>query len=112
MKCCEIQESVAMGDTLAPEAQSHLLACPACAQVMEAYCELDQWLDAAAEAVPVPDGFADRVMAALPADAPGIWGRPWVHLVFANAAAGVCLFNVFRLVLRFVLPTPGFGGLP
>ena len=114
MKCGEIQEAVAMGRNLPAEAQAHVLACQACAGVAASYCELDQWLDAAAARVVVPEGFADRIMAALPTEAPlpGFWRHPWVHVVFANAAAGVCLFNLLRLVLRFVIPSPGLGGMP
>jgi hypothetical protein len=113
MKCGDVQEAVAMGRNLPDEARSHLLACQACAEVAASYCELDQCLDAAAARVVVPEGFADRIMAALPTEspAPAFWRRPWVYVVFAHAAAGVGLFNLLRLVLRFVIPSPGLGGM-
>jgi len=114
MKCGEVQETVARGEALSPEAKAHVLVCTACAQVAESYCELDTWFEAAAAAIDVPEGFADRIMAALPPEAPlpGFWCRPWVHVVFAHAAAGIGLFNLLRLVLRFVIPSPSFGGMP
>jgi hypothetical protein len=52
---------------------------------------------------PVPEGFADRVMAALPPEDPlwlRLWDRPWVQAVLWTAA---CVLLAIRIGSTFAM---------
>jgi hypothetical protein len=122
--CNQIQEKLARGGSLSAAEREHAADCQRCLEVA-AECG---WLDAAVAAVtvPVPSGFADRVMAGLPAlDAergvpaaptspPGLrwYHQPWAEFAFANGAALVTALNVVRLLARVFVSQTAFGGSP
>jgi len=116
MNCNQVQETIARGETLGPHERAHAAACVVCATVMESWSQLDDLLQAG-PAESVPDGFADRVMATLSNEsvtvAPLRWfERRWVQLGLVQVGALVSLFNVFRFVLRVLVPTLSLGGSP
>ena len=90
MDCCnETQEKIAAGRALSGEEQRHAAACPACAAVAASYSLLDAALETFAPVV--PDGFADRVMGLIAAQAapgqPARWfERPPIQMAVAYAA--------------------------
>jgi hypothetical protein len=125
--CNQIQEKLARGRSLSAAEREHAADCQRCLDVA-AECG---WLDAAVAAVtvPVPSGFADRVMAGLPAlDAeregpagpaalpspPALrwYHQPWAEFAFANGAALVTALNVVRLLARVFVSQTAFGGSP
>jgi predicted anti-sigma-YlaC factor YlaD len=59
--CLTIQEEIAWGRMLNPEAQAHVLNCSACRQLTLEFSKLDS-VFAAGETIAVPDDFAARVM--------------------------------------------------
>jgi hypothetical protein len=121
--CNQTQEKLARGLSLSAAEREHAADCPRCLDVA-AECG---WLDAALAAVtvPVPPGFADRVMAGLPAldaERAGPAAPPaaalrwyqqrWAELAFANAAALVTALNVARLLARVFVSQTAFGASP
>jgi hypothetical protein len=115
--CNEVQEKLARGGSLTGAERAHAAACGRCLAVA-ADCS---WLDAALAvvAVPVPAGFADRVMARLPeldgataAASPRWYQRRWAELAFANAAALVTVLNVARFLARVFVSQIAQGGSP
>lgn len=125
--CNQTQEKLARGRSLSAPEREHAADCQRCLDVA-AECG---WLDAAIAAVtvPVPPGFADRVMAGLPAlDAefggpaapptfpapPALrwYHHPWAEIAFANGAALVTVLNVVRLLARLFVAQTAFGGSP
>ena len=112
--CNEVQEKIAGGRALRGEEQRHAAGCPRCAAVAASYSLLDATLEAFTS--PVPDGFAERVMAQIAAEVDrgrGRWfeRRP-VQLVFAHAAALCAVFNVAWFVARVFAADVAFGGTP
>ena len=69
MDCNRVQEMVARGECVGPAERAHAAVCAACSAVVESWGQLDALLQDD-PAVTVPQGFADRVMAAI-ADQPG-----------------------------------------
>ena len=112
--CNRIQEDIAAGAGLDPEAQRHVAECTGCAPVAAAYSLLDATLEAFAPEVPA--GFADRVMALIGQDdapSPLRWfERRWVQIAFAHAAAACTVFNVARFVVRIFVADIALGGTP
>jgi anti-sigma factor RsiW len=107
---------VARGECVGPAERAHAAVCAACSAVVESWGQLDALLQDD-PAVTVPQGFADRVMAAI-ADQPGTvaplrwFERRWVQLGLVQVGALVSLFNLFRFVLRVLVPSLSLGGSP
>jgi anti-sigma factor RsiW len=116
MDCNQVQEMVVHGESLGPVESAHAAVCVACSAVIESWGQLDALLHDG-PAVAVPEGFADRVMAAI-ADqanpvAPLRWfERRWVQVGLVQVAAVFSLFNLFRFVLRVLVPSLSLGGSP
>ncbi len=114
MDCNQVQEIVARGECLAPAESAHAAVCVACAAVVESWGRLDALLQDDLAAA-VPEGFADRVMAAIAEEpvAPLRWfERRWVQLGLVQVGALFSLFNLFRFVLRVLVPSLSLGGSP
>lgn len=114
--CDTIQERIARDEPLEDAAGRHVAACAACAAVLATWSALDADLraDAGKDAV-VPDGFADRVMAALPpqpATRPPLLDRPWFQLALVNAGALAGAVNLLRLLFSALVPNTSLGGTP
>jgi hypothetical protein len=64
MDCNQVQEMVARGESFGPDERAHAAVCVACSAVVESWSQLDALLrgDPTGE---VPEGFADRVIAAV-----------------------------------------------
>jgi anti-sigma factor RsiW len=116
MDCNQVQEMVARGECLAPAESAHAAGCVACAAVVASWGQLDALLRDDS-AVTVPHGFADRVMAAI-VDEPGTvaplhwFERRWVQVGLVQVGALFSLFNLFRFVLRVLVPSLSLGGSP
>lgn len=114
--CNQAQEKIARGAPLDSDEQRHALECPRCAAVATAYSLLDATLEAFVH--PVPAGFADRVMASIPAGdgpaaSPRPWlDRPWLQIAFAHGAALCALFNLARFVMRVFVSDVALGETP
>jgi anti-sigma factor RsiW len=115
MDCNRVQELIADGESLDQEDRAHLAACNRCGAVVEAWGQLDALLREEADQG-VPEGFADRVMAAIDQQAlvavPRWFERPWVQVGLLQVGALVSLFNLFRFVLRVLVPSLSLGGCP
>jgi anti-sigma factor RsiW len=116
MDCNQVQEMVARGESLGSDERAHAAVCVACRAVVESWGQLDALLQGD-PAGTVPDGFADRVMAAIADEptrvAPLRWfERRWVQLGLVQVGALVSLFNLFRFVLRVLYPSLSLGGSP
>ncbi len=117
LSCNAIEERIAVGEALDEASQAHVLACPRCTAVAADYLALDARVgDELASAVIVPEGFADRVMAALQ-DAPvsrldQVLGRRWVQIALAHVGAAVALANLMRFVFSSIIPSASLGGTP
>jgi hypothetical protein len=61
--CISIQEEIAWGRTLTPEAQLHVLSCPACKQLSLEFSRLDSVYASTGSDIQVPSDFVARVMA-------------------------------------------------
>ncbi|HEV8549571.1 MAG TPA: hypothetical protein VGQ57_11100 [Polyangiaceae bacterium] len=122
MTCTETQDKLARGEALDDGERDHALSCAACGAVAAGCALLDATL--AELEPPVPDGFADRVMAsiareveerrlALERAAPTRWyERRWAGVLLSSAAALVAIANVARFVACVLLPVGSFGGAP
>ncbi|HJX62657.1 MAG TPA: hypothetical protein VJ860_01750 [Polyangia bacterium] len=116
MNCNQVQETIARGETLGPDEAAHAAVCVGCGAVMESWGHLDELLQSG-PAQTLPESFADRVMAAI-ADEPVVvaplrwFERRWVQLGLVQAGALFSLFNLFRFVLRVLVPTLSLGGSP
>lgn len=117
LPCPVIQERIAVGEILREDDQAHVLTCPGCSRVANLWLALDGEIVGHLDgAVKVPDGFADRVMAAIeesPQATPGVerWlGRRSVQLVLANLGLAVAVTNIVRFVLGVLMPATGLGG--
>jgi anti-sigma factor RsiW len=116
MDCNQVQEMVARGESLGPDERAHVAVCVACGSVVQSWSQLDALLRGDLTGT-VPDGFADRVMAAVAHEparvAPLRWfERRWVQLGLVQVGALVSLFNLFRFVLRVLYPSLSLGGSP
>jgi hypothetical protein len=114
-----IQEQIVCGERLGEIEQAHILGCAGCSRLAAECLALDGMVaDGLADAVSVPDGFADRVMRNLDTDAKGIarWedmlGRRWVQIALANVGIVFAVVNLFRFVFSALIPTASLGGLP
>ena len=116
MDCNRVQEMVARSEGLGPEESAHARVCAACSAVLESWGQLDALLQESLAGT-VPEGFADRVMAAI-ADEPVVvaplrwFERGWVQVGLVQLGALVSLFNLVRFVLRVLVPTLSLGGSP
>ena len=112
--CIEVQERIALGEPLPELERLHLSSCGACSSVAEAHSLLDASLESLA--VPVPQGFADRVMSRLAAHevAPSRrwFNARWVELAFANVALVCALFNTARFLAGVLIPSVSLGATP
>jgi anti-sigma factor RsiW len=114
MDCNQVQEMVAQCESLGPAERAHVAACAACSAVAESWGQLEALLRDD-PAVTVPDGFADRVMASIaeqPRPAARWFERRWVQYGMVQVGALVSLFNLFRFVLRLLVPSLSLGGTP
>lgn len=112
--CNETQEAIAVGRRLSAQQQSHAAGCAGCAAIAASYSLLDATLETFAPVV--PDGFADRVMGLVAAEAPP-GGLRWferrpIQLVVANAAALCAVLNVAWFVARVFAADVALGGTP
>jgi hypothetical protein len=112
--CTEVQERIALGESLTEQEQRHLSSCEHCGSVAEAYSLLDASLESLAE--PVPEGFADRVMnelAAHEAARPPRWfDAVWVEVALANVALICAVLNTARFLASVLIPSVGLGATP
>ncbi len=115
--CADIGRRIEVLAGVRPEAmpedvREHVAGCLACARALAAARLTRGLLAAAAEAPEPREGFAGRVMAALPAALAGrrgeedVWGPAW-GLLPAFAATAAALLLVFQLQARG-LPDPGW----
>ncbi|HYP77668.1 MAG TPA: hypothetical protein VER12_16975 [Polyangiaceae bacterium] len=113
-QCTDVQERIALGESLLDEESRHLASCERCSRVAEMSARLDASLESLFE--PVPDGFADRVMHRLSASqsipARSWLDAPWVELALANAALVCALVNAVRFLAGVLLPSVSLGGTP
>jgi len=113
--CNETQEEIAAGRRLSVEQQSHAATCAGCAAIAASYSLLDATLETFAPVV--PDGFAERVMGLVAAEAapgrPARWfeRRP-IQLLVANAAAVCAVLNVAWFVARVFAADVALGVTP
>jgi len=116
--CNRIQESIVAGGSLDEAGQAHVVACASCAGVAAEWLALDGAITDGLEGMDVPAGFADRVMAAVAADAPGssrvehMLERPWLKIALANVGLVVAITSVLRFVFSTLLPAMSLGGAP
>ena len=86
MNCIDLRrDALVQPLRLAPEAQAHVDACPACRAFLERQRELDAELYETLR-VPVPDGLADRILVAH-----GIRRRraPWIWAIVGCGLASM-----------------------
>lgn len=112
MNCNEIQERLALGETGSAQVGEHIRSCPGCTQVAASYSEIDRLLEETSQSTNVPEGFADRVMAALTHPKAAWWERRSIQIAIANLAAGITLLNLIRFLFRFLVPSLSLGGSP
>jgi hypothetical protein len=112
MNCNDIQEQLALGESVPTQASEHIRSCVSCTNVALAYSEIDRLLEGTSLSTVVPEGFADRVMAALAHPPVRWWERRTVQIAFTNAAAGISIFNVIRFLFRILVPSLSLGGSP
>ena len=117
--CNRIQERIVAGEAVDETGQAHVMACASCGQVAAEYLALDSAItDGLADGPEVPDGFADRVMAAVavepatPSRIQRVLGRRWLQVALANIGLAVAVTNLLRFVLSTLLPTASLGGSP
>lgn len=114
-RCNETQEKIAAGRALSAGEQAHAAGCARCATVAASYSLLDATLETFAPAV--PDGFAERVMSLVSAEAVPVRAGRWferraVQVAVANAAALCAAFNVLWFVVRVFVADVALGGTP
>ncbi|HTU00962.1 MAG TPA: hypothetical protein VMG58_04065 [Candidatus Sulfotelmatobacter sp.] len=105
MKCREVGRltgDVARrpAETLPAPVREHLVTCPACRRRLEAARLAAALIQAAGEPPKVPEGFAGRIMAALPRPSrqiaqTDIWRPAW-GLIPAFTAAAIALLFVYQ----------------
>lgn len=111
MNCTDIQEKLARAVDLSVDEAMHTADCAACASVAETYSLLDVALRP--DRFVPPDGFADGVMARLEAESEArrFIDRPWVSVLFVNAAVVLAMLNVARFIAGVFVPSVGFAGV-
>jgi hypothetical protein len=116
--CNAIQERIVLGDALDDASQTHVLACTGCSRMAAEWVTLNsQVADGIDGGIDVPDGFAERVMAALapePAAASRfdqLLGRRWVQLVLTQVGLAVAIANLLRFVFSTLVPAASLGGM-
>jgi hypothetical protein len=120
--CNVIQERIVAGEQLDEGCQAHVVTCTRCSSTAAECLALDQAMIEGFDAVVIPDGFADEVMARLdepPALSPALssaidrlLGRRWVQIALAHVGLAMATVNLLRFVLSSLLPTTSLGGLP
>jgi hypothetical protein len=122
MTCTETQDKLTRGQPLDDAERDHALACAECGAVAAASATLDFAL--AELDSPVPEGFADRVMASIAREVAGQRGaeervtpvrwyeRRWAGWVLSSAAALVAILNVARFVASVFVPVGWLGVAP
>lgn len=117
LPCNPIQERIAVGEALGEQDQAHVLACPSCSEVARLWLALDsEIVNQLDGSVKVPEGFADRVMAALDEKSQAttgierMLGRRSVQLILAHVGLAVAITNIVRFVLGALMPAAGLGG--
>ena len=113
--CNETQEKIATGRALSADEQRHAAGCARCAAAAAAYSLLDATLETLTPAV--PDGFAERVVGLVAAEAAPGRAMRWferrpIELVVANAAALCAVLNVAWFVVRVFAADVALGGTP
>lgn len=112
MNCNVFQEQLALGGSVSAQVSEHIRSCLNCTNVALAYSEIDRLLEGTSRSTVVPEGFADRVMAALAHPSPRWWEGRAVQIALTNAAAGISLFNLIRFLFRILVPSLSLGGSP
>lgn len=117
--CNRYQEGIVAGEALDEAGQTHVLSCTSCSRVASEWLALDAAIAEGLDGGPqVPEGFADRVMAALPvaAGAPPraarLLERRWLHIALANVGLAVAVTNLLRFVFATLFPAATLGGVP
>lgn len=110
--CNDIQEKIARDESLSGAERAHTLACESCAAVIADFTLLEAALSTFGTAVPA--GFADRVMAGLPAEETAAPSPPrrWVSLTLAYAAAVLAVLNVGGFLANVFTASVALGGTP
>ena len=117
--CNGIQERIVAGDALDEARAAHTLVCASCGRVASEWMALDSAIaDEMEGGMDVPDGFADRVMAAALAEPRAatrigrVLGRRWLQVALANVGLVVAIANLLRFVFSTLLPAASLGGTP
>jgi len=118
ISCNAIQERIVVGDALDDASQAHVLACAGCSRMAAEWVALNsQVADGIDGGIDVPDGFAERVMAAL-APEPAVasrfeqlLGRRWVQLALTQVGLAVAIANLLRFVFSTMVPAASLGGM-
>src|SRR5512138_943110 len=99
--CNLYQERIVAGETLDETGQDHVVSCASCGRVAREWLALDAAIAEGLDDGPqVPDGFADRVMAALPVETAAssrlarLLDRRWLQVALANVGLAVALSNL------------------
>jgi hypothetical protein len=114
--CNRIQERLVAGDPLDEANQAHVVTCASCGRVAAEWLALDSAIaEGMASGLEVPDGFAERVMAAALAEPMAVrsgrgLGRRWLQVALANVGLAVAIANLLRFVFSTLLPAASLGG--
>jgi hypothetical protein len=118
ISCNAIQERIVVGDALDDASQTHVLACASCSGLAAEWLALDDLVaDGLDGGIAVPDGFAERVMAALVPQSAAVsrldrlLGRRWVQLALTQVGLAVAIANLLRFVFSTLVPAASLGGM-
>ena len=119
VSCNALQERIVVGEALDEVGQAHVLACASCSRLATEWMALDSLVAGGLDGgVVVPDGFADRVMAAI-VPAPisvsrleELLGKRWVQLALTQVGFAVAIANLIRFVFSSLVPGASLGGVP
>jgi hypothetical protein len=116
--CNAIQERIVVGDALDDASQTHVLACVGCSRTAAEWVALNsQVADGIDGGIVVPDGFAERVMAALAQETVAVsrfeqlLGRRWVQLALTQVGLAVAIANLLGFVFSTLVPAASLGGM-
>jgi hypothetical protein len=116
--CNAIQERIVVWDVLDDASQAHVLGCASCSGLAAEWLALDGLVaDGIDGGVAVPDGFAERVMAALAPQPAAVsrldllLGRRWVQLALTQVGLAVAIANLLRFVFSTLVPAASLGGM-